>query len=286
MGTLQTQEFTASGTHTVATGVSAVWVDGVAGGGAGGTRVLGSINAAGGGGAGEACEGIFLKVTSGGTVTVTVGAGGTQVNPASVGTNVQIGPEGNTGGGGSGNGGADTTIAGPTLTIRLKGGYGGATGSSPHGGMGGGVAAGATGGNGGLTNTNAGNYAGAVGNGTTAQRKCNDARFWAGSGGGSGGANSGTPETGGVGGSCGPWSGGAGGVASTTLNGGGGGGASVYGPGGAGGAADTDAPAIPAGAYGAGGGGGGGDSRVQVGLNPGRLGRAGANGYVRISWFA
>ena len=75
-GSLNEQIFTSSGTFTVPSGVTKVWVE-VRGGGAGGSGCgyNGSGAAGKGGGAGVA-KTEQVTVTSGGSVTVTIGAGG------------------------------------------------------------------------------------------------------------------------------------------------------------------------------------------------------------------
>jgi hypothetical protein len=71
-----TQSFTSSGTFSVPSGISAVDVLVVAGGGGGGTGHPASSHAGGGGGAGGLVYRPGFTVTPGGTVSVTVGAGG------------------------------------------------------------------------------------------------------------------------------------------------------------------------------------------------------------------
>lgn len=97
-GKLQSQEFTASGTFNVPSGVTAVWLTMIAGGGAGGGTAPasgGGTNASGAGGSGEICQRVMKIVPSGGTVTVTIGAGGTQgingLQPGNSGGNTSFG---------------------------------------------------------------------------------------------------------------------------------------------------------------------------------------------------
>ena len=276
------QEYTTAGNHTfsVPSGVNWVSVTAVAGGAGGATTLFGGTDliSAGAGGAGESVEGLAIKCTPGGTIAITVGAGGLHglrqggiINA----TNVHSGPQGNTGAGGSGNrdstGTSENTTVGP---ITLRGGYGGLRGGAPHGGMGGGWAAGLIAGNGLANNGESGNP------GKPGVRKSGAARFWAGSGGGGGSLT--TP---GHGGPLAAWSGGAAGANGATTGGGAGGGASLYGPGGAGGDAEHDAPAVPSTSYGGGGGGGGGTATGGPALDA-FLGADGMNGYVLLTWFA
>ena len=72
------QVFTSSGTFTIPSGITKVKVT-VVGGGGGGGGSDGNINGSGGGGGGAAIE-IISGLTPGGTVSVTVGAGGTGVS--------------------------------------------------------------------------------------------------------------------------------------------------------------------------------------------------------------
>ena len=113
------QSFTSSGTFSVPSGVSAVDVLVVAGGGAGGG------DAGGAGGAGGLIYRPGFTVTPGGTVTVTVGDGG-----------------GNTPGGVVGQSGSDSVFG--TLTAKGGGGGGGAGGGGLSGGSGGGARSGQT----------------------------------------------------------------------------------------------------------------------------------------------
>ena len=111
--------FTASGTFSVPSGVTAVDVLVVAGGGAGGG------DAGGGGGAGGLIYRPGFTVTPGGTITVTVGAGG-----------------GNTSGNARGITGQDSVFG--TLTAKGGGGGGGGAGGGLSGGSGGGARSGQT----------------------------------------------------------------------------------------------------------------------------------------------
>ena len=114
------QSFTSSGTFSVPSGVSAVDVLVVAGGGAGG------IDNAGGGGAGGLIFRPGFTVTPGGTVSVTVGNGGTGPGP---------GPAQ-----GAHNPGQDSAFG----TLTAKGGGGGVNGGAGSNGTPGGSGSGAT----------------------------------------------------------------------------------------------------------------------------------------------
>jgi len=116
----QYQSFTSSGTFSVPSGVSAVDVLVVAGGGAGG------IDNAGGGGAGGLIYRPGFPVTPGGTISVTVGNGGTGPGP---------GPAQ-----GAHNPGQDSVFG----TLTAKGGGGGVNGGAGAAGTPGGSGAGAT----------------------------------------------------------------------------------------------------------------------------------------------
>jgi hypothetical protein len=91
--------FTSSGTFTVPSGVTTVYVTGCGGGG-GGLDSWGS-----GGGAGAWCMKVPVTVTPGGTISVTVGSGGSVNNnggASSFGSHITLG------GGATGNGGGNT----------------------------------------------------------------------------------------------------------------------------------------------------------------------------------
>lgn len=70
------QSFETSGTFSVPSNVSLVYVSGCGGGGSGGVSAI-SNQCSGGGGAGASCFRRPVAVTAGATVTVTIGAGGT-----------------------------------------------------------------------------------------------------------------------------------------------------------------------------------------------------------------
>ncbi|MBP7507648.1 MAG: hypothetical protein KA807_07500 [Prolixibacteraceae bacterium] len=98
---------TGSHTFTVPAGVTSIKVECWGGGGAGGGAYIG----AGGGGGGGAYNTINLTVTSGQTLSITVGAGGAGGNNANGGT------------------GGTTTVSGSPGTISANGGSGGNSGS-------------------------------------------------------------------------------------------------------------------------------------------------------------
>jgi hypothetical protein len=111
---IRSQRFTSSGTFTVPTGITSVKVT-VTGGGGGGASGGGvGIDARGGGGGGTAV-GYLTGLTPGGSVSFTIGGGGTQAltngNPG--GNSSCSGFVGNGGPGGS-NGGAEVTGGGGT----------------------------------------------------------------------------------------------------------------------------------------------------------------------------
>lgn len=221
-GKLQGQEFTTAGSATfnVPTGVTAIWITAVGAGAGGGTRA--TALGAGGGGSGEYGEMIPLKVTSGGTVSLTVGAKGTG---AAAGGGTATGADGG------------ATIVGPYNFLGGLGGVGttsaGGTGGGPRGGLGGGA-----------SNTGAAGTQESV-------------SFWGGGGGGGGG--NATPNNGSAGApSPGRLTGAAGGTAASTQAGGGGGAGSVYGLGGAGGGGGVAGSNAASTSYGTGGGGAGG----------------------------
>ena len=161
------QSFTSSGTFTVPTGVTAVDVLVVAGGG-GSTDATSNYN--GGGGAGGLIYRPGFSVTPGGTVSVTVGAGGTKDETTgqdsvfgtltakgggrggSHGNTVAVNP-----GGSGGGAGRDSNTSGGSATQPTQSGEsgnygfgnaGGSVGGSSWYGAGGGGGAGAAGGNG------------------------------------------------------------------------------------------------------------------------------------------
>lgn len=79
-GRLRMQEFTASGTFVVPAGVTSVWVTMCGGGGSGAVRTNTASAAATGGGSGFFVIQRPVSVTSGASITVTIGAGGTAVS--------------------------------------------------------------------------------------------------------------------------------------------------------------------------------------------------------------
>ncbi|MBN6210681.1 hypothetical protein JYK21_29825 [Ralstonia pickettii] len=123
--------YTSNGSFTVPAGVTQIWVSGCAGGGGGGGGAGANGSAAtsaggGGGGAGQSIIRVPYTVTSGQSISITIGAGGT------------VGAGGANGANNGGAGGAGgNTVVGSLVT--LTGGSGG----------GGGISSGASGGSGG-----------------------------------------------------------------------------------------------------------------------------------------
>ena len=117
--------FTSSGTFTVPTGVTTIYVSGCAGGGGGGAGAgnnngQSSLVGGGGGGGGGAGQSVLkqsFSVTSGATITVTIGAAGT------------AGAGGVVGAGGAGGAGGNTTLTGGA-SLTLTGGTGGSGGAA------------------------------------------------------------------------------------------------------------------------------------------------------------
>jgi hypothetical protein len=213
--------YTATGgnTFSVPTGISSVQVLVVAGGAGGGGAS--GFEAGGGGGAGGFVYNASAPVTPGGTVPVTVGAGGSAqnntpssaLNPASNGNPSAFGPI-TANGGGSGGG-------------QYYGGVGGGSGGGRSGNSGQAIGSGTAGqgNNGGAGTNNLQNSAGGAGGGASGIG--GDASGTTGGTGGTGSANSITGSSvtyAGGGGGAGSESGGAGGPAS----GGGGAGSSSY----------------------------------------------------------
>lgn len=232
------QPFTASGTWTKPSGITAnaqttaiCW-----GAGGSGGRGANGVHGAGGGGGAVRVMNTFLTSTLGATETVTIGAGGVgQVTASTV-----------------GNVGGNATF-GSWLTAYGGGGGGGA---NPNMGGGGGAGAlsvglvgGADGGAGGGPASAAGGTGGGVGTG-------NDG--WGGCGGGDLGS------TGAAGGAC--ASGGGGGGGGSTGSQGGAGGAAVFGGGGGGGGAESSAGGA-GGTSEFGGAGGAGTFNTTVGVD-------------------
>jgi hypothetical protein len=245
-GTLQSQVFTTSGTFTVPTNVSAVWITMIGGGGSGASSVSsGYSSGAGGGGAGELAERFLIPVNSGDSCAVVCGAGGGVASTS------------------PGNSGAPSSFDNNSFTFSVLGGVaGGYAGSATSvQGMGGGP-------NGGFAS--AANSAGVLGG-------MESPAHIGGASGGNGG-NTSSPYQGGLpgGGAPGYVVGAAGGSTSgSSGNGGGGGAATIWGLGGAGGNAGAAGISAASTSSGAGGGGGG-----QGNFNGG----AGANGRVEVYW--
>ncbi len=227
-----------------------------AGAGGGGVAAGGGSNGGGGGGGGAFVERHFRASDLGGTVTVTIGAGGTG------------------GAAGANNG----TAGGSTTFGALATAYGGGLGTS-------GTASGGTngaGGGGGGNNavgsnaaTTTGGTGGTFGGGVHAAATSNDS---GGGGGGSDGEAGGASANGGGGGG----GGGSGHVGGASFNGGGGGGSGTSGGtslyGGAGGAGGNSVASSPGSAPA--GGGGGAITSGNTGLS--YAGGDGARGEVRV----
>lgn len=284
-------EFLVSGSpHSwiVPAGVYWIWITGIAGGGGGGgsSTIFSHGGAGAGGGSGESIDGFIYFVTPGDTITVIVGAGGQGGRAGATATQSIVNrQEGQGGSVFDGFGGGQTLIDG---VIRLCGGFGGSAGTSPgHSGMGGGPGAGIQGGNPGNVGTTGGlRISGFGGDGFFSDKKYL-ARYYSGSGGGAGGANSGgAGQPGGTGGAFAPYLGGASGTASGADSGGGGGGSSRYGRGAAGGNSGAAAGLVSSTSYGAGGAGGGGWNGASSGVNSDAFqGSTGGDGYVLFTYF-
>jgi len=264
-----------------------------AGGGGGGARETTASNHAGGGGGGG---GGYTKITnysasSGGSITVAAGVGGTAGAGAGgtggtggatnfgsytaaggVGGSTTATPSsvGGTGGVGATYTGGTGGVGGTSVALRpsyAAGGGGGAAGPNGNGGAGG--AAGAVGGGGG--GGNGGGSAGAAGGASGGA----GGNGWLGTGGGAAGAGAGTVNTGGGGGGAnggasGNATGGTGATGADILNtwgsGGGGGGGAGNPNGGTGGTSNG---------YGAGGGGGAQNGGTGTTQFPGGAGKSG-----------
>ncbi len=207
LGFSQTQTFTSNGTFTVPAGVTSVTVEAWGGGGAGGGCTTLTRSTGGGGAGGSYTKTTLVAVTSGATISVTVGAGGIGVSGANGGiggtsTFASTSPVSAIGGtGGNANGtltplnglGANTTI-GSTYNGGA-GGVGDATsGTSGTSGGGGGGAGSTSSGSAPTTGINAGiGGTGGGGNGAIGTATSgNGIAAIALSGGGSGGRNNGT----------------------------------------------------------------------------------------------
>lgn len=141
----QGQVFTSNGTFTIPTGVTAVKVTVVGGGGgSGGAPNLTSSGGSGGGGGGAAIS-YLTGLTPGGTLAVTIGAGGT----AGASTNGSVAGTGGT-----------SSVASGTQTISTISATGGAGGASTSGS----ANSGAAGGAGGIGSGGSMNIAGGGGN--------------------------------------------------------------------------------------------------------------------------
>jgi len=237
-GIIQSQLFTATGTFTPASGVSAVWVSGVGSGGGGSSRVALALGG-GGGGAGESCENVMVPVTAGVGITVTIGAKGTGAGVGIVGQ--QPGVDG-----------GDCTFG---SLIILRGGKGAlATGASGAGGGTGGAA------------TAAASSPGTAGVNGVAETSV----FF---GGASGGSGASAFNVSGKGAASGGFLGGAAGATALgTTSSGAGGAATRWGAGANGGNGGVIGSSAAGTSYGAGGGGGGGNLTTTIGGGDGCAG--------------
>jgi hypothetical protein len=229
VGVLQSQLFTSSGTFNVPSGVTGVWVSGVGAGGGGSCRNA-AATAGGGGGSGEYVISFPVNVTSSGTVTVTIGAGG----PGAAGGAAAAGTDG-----GASSFGASISIAG-----------GKAGTSAGVGGAGGGPKAGT----------------GGAGSGVVGLSGTQESPQHFGGGGGGGGGNT-TTTAGGAGASAGSNAGTAGGAVAASNAGGGSGASTPWGAGGAGGTGGGAGTAATSNNYGAGGGGASGTAAAGKGAD-------------------
>lgn len=250
VGKLQSVEFTTPGTFTwnVPSGVTGARATEIGGGG-GGSCTIAAATGGGGGGSGEVVEDLPFACTSGGTVTVVVGAKGTG------GVTGQASAQ-------PGVAGGDTSITSNGIQYFARGGKGGTTAGAS--GAGGGI-------NGGASRL-AGGSGGLVGTGEAPV-------YFGGNSGGGGGASTTAPGAAGAG-AAGYATGAAGGAAASSQAGGGGGANTVWGAGGAGGNGGATGTSAAAGSYGAGGGGAGGHAGTTLAAGDG------AGGYVMIVWVA
>jgi hypothetical protein len=258
--------FTASGTFAVPAGVTSLTEVLVVGGGGGGGGGWNGTNAGGGAGAGGLIFFPCYPVTPGGTITITVGCGGPNVNPGGAsgpgespginGQNSVFGAPGDPGfsptsavltaqGGGAGGGG--------TSNPGFQGGSGGGGGTGPEGPR-------------------------AAGQGQQPTQPGNSGAYGFGNGGGVGGSgceNAGSGGGAGAAGGCGnfPPSGGGIGRAYTIADGT----TPVYYAGGGGGGASTNDPGNNGASGGQGGGGTGGGVTYPV-AQPGTANRGGGGG--------
>jgi len=179
--------FTSSGTFTVPAGVTKVKVTVVGGGGGG--RTATNSTSQGGGGAGGAAIKVITGLTPGGTVAVTVGAGGaanTSGVTSSFGSYCSATGGSSPATGGPGGGGAGGTATGGDINF---------TGGAGNGGNGVNGTVSGTAGNGGSS------IFGGAGLGATSTNSANTAGAGAPGTGAGGGGGCGGPGTGGAGGS-------------------------------------------------------------------------------------
>jgi len=279
--------FTANGTFTVPTGVTAIKILAFASGGDGGNPTTDKI-AGVGGKAGESVDRVYT-VTAGANISITVGAGNTVLSGAGLGTitlikgNISIPSIYATNG--------LNGLQGQATPARNGGGggIGGFGGGGGGGGAGGDIISGYSGGNGGDGGTGRGGGGGGGGGGGSGGNQTTNLITTGGigySGGGKGGSGTrfGGSSTNGTAGSLGGSLGS--GMASTvSMAPGGGGGGGAISKGGNGGGNYTNSTGGGGGGgggYGAGGGGGGAGTQTTGGT--GGLGGAGGNGIVFFEW--
>jgi hypothetical protein len=272
MATLHSQEFTANGTFNVPVGVTAVWLTMIGGGGGGASDWPPNSpflsNGGGGGGAAEFCRSRLIAVPSGGTVPITIGAGGAgavlgNLRGVHGGTSMfgsAASADGGWGGVAAGQGNPHVVYHPELQPLTAAGGADmGGDGGGCYDIIGGSIQGNVVGAPGGYmagleTSTYQGGSSGSAG----------EVNFTA----APGGIAEATP--GGVGGT---------GGTPTFDGGGGGGGSSPWGSGGIGGASHANGSLPAATAYGTGGGGSGGQRPNSV-----NTGAAGRDGYCVVFW--
>jgi hypothetical protein len=162
------QVFTSSGTFTVPTGVTTLYISGAAAGGAGGGRS--GTTCGGGGGGGEWALDTSYSVTPGSVLTVTIGSAGSVTSIGSF--TLHSGSTGGTNAGGSGGSGGSGNAGGSggSGCVSSSGGNSGYPGVAPggHGGYNGGGGGGGSyeaggGGNSGVGSAGDGGYGGGGG---------------------------------------------------------------------------------------------------------------------------
>jgi hypothetical protein len=134
-----TQTFTASGNFVVPAGVTSVTVEAWGGGGGGKSGTTGPTGIGGSGGGGGAFSTGNIAVTSGSTLSITVGAGGTKDNNGSASVVSTISANGGVSGGpgGTATGGTTNTSGSSGATNSTTTGGNGGNAAGPGGGVGG-----------------------------------------------------------------------------------------------------------------------------------------------------